>query len=141
MCIEYLKRLSTLKFDYFFYTPCSALNLFAQRTVFRASCYTGSFATSVNYEYDFTISLWLEFGSGFIIGTSPSSSKCCPCRIHPTRSGNKYTRSGDTVTYCQYFSKFFHSTSTCQQTFGPKLIDLLDSLLRRLCSAPSGSTF
>ena len=29
VCIEYLKRLSTLKFDYFFYTPCSALTLFA----------------------------------------------------------------------------------------------------------------
>ena len=29
VCIEYLKRLSTLKFHYFFYTPCSALTLFA----------------------------------------------------------------------------------------------------------------
>ena len=73
-------------------------------------------------------SLWLGFGSGLIIGTTPSSSKCCPCRSHPTRSGNKYTRSGDTVTYCQCFSKLFHS----QLKFGLKLIYLRDSLLRRL---------
>ena len=107
-------------------------NLFTQRTVCRAYCYTGSFATSVNCDYDFTNSLWVEFGLGFIIGNTPSSSKCCPCRIHPTRSGNKYTRSGDTVTYCQYFFKLFHSLLT----FGPKLTyRLVDSLLRRLCSA------
>ena len=92
-------------------------NLFARRPVCRASCYTGSFAASVNYEYDFTISLWLEFGSGLIIGTTPSSSKCCPCRIHPTRSGNKYTRSGDTVNISlNYFTQHRHARKRLGQS-------------------------
>ena len=75
-------------------------------------------------------------GQGSSLGPRPPLLNVAHVEAHPTRSGNKYTRCGDTVSYCQYFSKLFHSPSKCQQKFGPKLIYLLlHSLLRRLSSS------